>query len=407
MIKRTPRQSERVNISFCVTENLERLKLSNNRNNPIKVNQLGTFFRDFLNDYESLKVKFENVLENIKKYEDFKECSKYFKRKMWYEICPVETLIYENIYDIYIKNKRKYLGEYENKNILVHRKKSLWKEIEEIENEEISENLRTRLIQNIRTRISLIEEKLEFIKNNENGKSFELSDTEKIENIYEESKSFFYDIDSIIFNFKKYLEEDDEYKKQRIKQYLLWTAIIPRYIIEMAYLSKDGLIFEDYENIDKITRKKLDSMVTVKDYQTDDFRSILDINIDLYFQNKFAINKCENCGKYFIPKSKSNEKYCDNLFDGELTCKEYAPKHRFNSKIATQKYNMIINRYRSKINHETTVKLKEKYQEELELFREEYKKQRKKAKKEEDIINWLMFEIKEYEIKYAKRKKEK
>ena len=31
-------------------------------------------------------------------------------------------------------------------------------------------------------------------------------------------------------------------------------------------------------------------------------------------ERKIHINKCENCGKYFITKSKSNEKYCDNLF---------------------------------------------------------------------------------------------
>ena len=31
---------------------------------------------------------------------------------------------------------------------------------------------------------------------------------------------------------------------------------------------------------------------------------------------------CENCGKYFIPKNKSNEKYCNNIFkNGKTLCR--------------------------------------------------------------------------------------
>ena len=43
-------------------------------------------------------------------------------------------------------------------------------------------------------------------------------------------------------------------------------------------------------------------------------------------QNNFTINKCENCGKLFIPVTSSknqNQKYCNNLYlDTEKTCKE-------------------------------------------------------------------------------------
>lgn len=43
------------------------------------------------------------------------------------------------------------------------------------------------------------------------------------------------------------------------------------------------------------------------------------INLSMFevlkiIERKIHINKCENCGKYFITKSKSNEKYCDNIY---------------------------------------------------------------------------------------------
>ena len=49
-------------------------------------------------------------------------------------------------------------------------------------------------------------------------------------------------------------------------------------------------------------------------------------------QNNFTINKCENCGKLFIPvtssknpnqKGRNDKKYCNNLYlDTRKTCKE-------------------------------------------------------------------------------------
>ena len=43
-------------------------------------------------------------------------------------------------------------------------------------------------------------------------------------------------------------------------------------------------------------------------------------------ERKININICKNCGKYFIPKNKSNEKYCNNIFENGKTCKELSYK---------------------------------------------------------------------------------
>lgn len=39
-------------------------------------------------------------------------------------------------------------------------------------------------------------------------------------------------------------------------------------------------------------------------------------------KSKIQIQSCENCGKYFIPQTAHDTKYCDSLFDGKRTCKQ-------------------------------------------------------------------------------------
>ena len=44
------------------------------------------------------------------------------------------------------------------------------------------------------------------------------------------------------------------------------------------------------------------------------------------YKNSFRIIKCKNCNHYFIPKTAHKTLYCDNIFKGGLTCKEFADK---------------------------------------------------------------------------------
>ena len=58
------------------------------------------------------------------------------------------------------------------------------------------------------------------------------------------------------------------------------------------------------------------------------------------------INTCANCGKLFIPLSKSNERYCNYLIDTESsrTCKDVGADKKYKEKI---KDNEIISLIRS------------------------------------------------------------
>lgn len=48
-------------------------------------------------------------------------------------------------------------------------------------------------------------------------------------------------------------------------------------------------------------------------------------------ERRMNINVCKNCGKYFIPRNKSNEKYCDNIFENGKTCKELSYQLKLNN----------------------------------------------------------------------------
>ncbi len=45
-----------------------------------------------------------------------------------------------------------------------------------------------------------------------------------------------------------------------------------------------------------------------------------------FMENKNLVARCQCCGRFFIPKTKKTTLYCDNIYLGEMTCKEIAPR---------------------------------------------------------------------------------
>ncbi|MDR2025585.1 MAG: DUF6076 domain-containing protein [Hungatella sp.] len=58
------------------------------------------------------------------------------------------------------------------------------------------------------------------------------------------------------------------------------------------------------------------------DYMIDSLDSM--VYLEFFNVQKYGItfNQCENCGKYFVPTKRSDEKYCDNFFKDGKTCKD-------------------------------------------------------------------------------------
>ena len=85
-------------------------------------------------------------------------------------------------------------------------------------------------------------------------------------------------------------------------------------------------------------------------YTSNDVRAVIFMELEYMCINNYAIQKCENCGGYFLPFS-SVSLYCDRPTDGiGKTCKEIAPTMKFKNAVrddaAKSLFDRVNNKYR-------------------------------------------------------------
>ena len=59
-----------------------------------------------------------------------------------------------------------------------------------------------------------------------------------------------------------------------------------------------------------------------KTYHVEGLTSLIALDAVHLLTSEIMVNKCENCNKYFIPTSRVDEIYCDNIFYNKKTCKQ-------------------------------------------------------------------------------------
>lgn len=133
-------------------------------------------------------------------------------------------------------------------------------------------------------------------------------------------------------------------------------------------------------------------------YEITNLNHLLNVYQTYLFDRNINICKCENCNKYFIPNSRSDEKYCNNIFKNNMTCKEYAPKNKYrksinNDKIKKAHYNLSQN-FRMKITRSKTLQKKEEVSKLFEKYKSEYEKQKynydNKSITEIEFLDWII-----------------
>lgn len=153
--------------------------------------------------------------------------------------------------------------------------------------------------------------------------------------------------------------------------------------------------FDEKELIKKVSSN--DFAFTTFSYTCLKLENVLFISfINLLDINNLHINTCANCGKLFIPLSKSNEKYCNYLIDTESsrTCKDVGADKKYKEKI---KDNEIISIIRStsstlsmRVKRNPDIKEHEK---KYNTWKEVYPIQMQKYKNGEitkdELINWI------------------
>lgn len=171
------------------------------------------------------------------------------------------------------------------------------------------------------------------------------------------------------------------------------------------YICDTELSFEerrlDVEKIVEIIKEK--HIVAEEVYELENTEEQIRFELFKVIQNNFTINKCENCGRLFIPTTTSNnpnqkgrndQKYCNNLYlDTGKTCKQIGSlnkqKEKVKNSLILKEYNREYKRMHG-LHYNHTKEFKEK----------QFKEWSKKARELRD--NYNDEQIEEFKIELKK-----
>ncbi len=120
------------------------------------------------------------------------------------------------------------------------------------------------------------------------------------------------------------------------------------------YICDTELSFEERRlNVEKIVEIIKEKHIVAEEvYELQNAEEQIRFELFKVIQNNFTINKCENCGRLFIPSSTSNnpnqkgrndQKYCNNLYlDTAKTCREIGALNKQKEKV---KNSLILKEY--------------------------------------------------------------
>lgn len=168
-------------------------------------------------------------------------------------------------------------------------------------------------------------------------------------------------------------------------------------------LDYDSFFNRDIE-LEQYTNNKLIQAVSSKEfvfapsfYSCSKIENVLFLSfINLIEITDLHINICANCGKFFIPTSKSNEKYCSyKLNDGSgRTCKDVGADRKYKAKIKDDEINSLIRNISSTLSmrvkrNPDIVEHKTKYDNWKENYPIQIKKFQNNEITKDELINWI------------------
>ena len=244
------------------------------------------------------------------------------------------------------------------------------------------ETMRDLLIENLMEKKTDLKERLELIsKYSNNSLVRNLSVPEKLY-LYEAKRVF--DIHYLNTNPAHALFLDTKFKT--------------KYICDTELSREERKL--DVEEIVEIIKEK--HIVAEEVYELQNTEEQIRFELFKVIQNNFTINKCENCGRLFIPvtssknpnqKGRNDQKYCNNLYlDTGKTCREIGALNKRKEKVENssilQEYNREYKRMHG-LHYNHTKEFKEK----------QFKEWSKKARKLRDSYNDEQLEDFKIELK--------
>lgn len=147
------------------------------------------------------------------------------------------------------------------------------------------------------------------------------------------------------------------------------TKFKTKYIVDKPLSFKEKRL--DVEEIVKIMKEK--NIIAEEVYELENTEEQIRFELFKVIQNNFVINKCENCGRLFIPVTSSNntnqkgrndQKYCNNLYKNtDKTCKQIGAlnkqKQKVQNSLILKEYNREYKRMHG-LHYNHTKEFKEK-----------------------------------------------
>ena len=147
------------------------------------------------------------------------------------------------------------------------------------------------------------------------------------------------------------------------------TKFKTKYIVDKPLTLKERQL--DVEKIIEIMKEK--NIVAEEVYELENTEEQIRFELFKVIQNNFVINKCENCGRLFIPVTSSNnpnqkgrndQKYCNNLYKNTgKTCKQIGAlnkqKEKIQNSLILKEYNREYKRMHG-LHYNHTKEFKEK-----------------------------------------------
>lgn len=199
------------------------------------------------------------------------------------------------------------------------------------------------------------------------------------------------------------------YKRANFTNYSDMSIVLNSYInvaydIElMKYINMN--LFYNEGNFEKNAKEISKHMKTYpKEYDDELFPSICFnchvietacfISILELIKNNTPIYICKNCGNYFIPSSKKNTLYCNNVFENGKTCQEIGAMITYNEKLKkdeiTSLYRKTLSAKKMLANRNSDIpmylKKYEQWKKEANKFRQDIKLGKKT---EEEFKQWI------------------
>lgn len=311
----------------------------------------------------------------------------------------------------------------------------------------------TNYICSLNTHISKLERDLhstetllqELISNNDDNYMIEtlkfdqnniFQELKKYQNKSENVKNYITELVNSLISYKTYMDlyygihEIQDFKKKNTSFFQSCFRItfnIPKHQLYQAFIENEKLVLtndlmvscfnelkkikknisgeEIHQSIFNKTQELNDNkeIFSLRDYEISSIKDLLCIYFNFFVENKITINKCKNCGKYFIPSNRTDEKYCDNPSPQkpEKTCKQYGAKKAYVNSITSnpikdehirtsQFYRVRISRAKEKNN----ISYANKMQKLLDTYLKNYKKQFIKYEKQKlsksEFIEWII-----------------